>query len=252
MQNLQSVTKGILKRVEEITGKSIQFMRDDNLAVLSTLQMARNGAEFHVLRYRPSNDPIDYFVAFQAGFALRLFECDPSSRFDFLPDSDAGRRVDVLLKAGQALGATDQEALPAFADRVAQWALMNLRSLPIGMRIDQWIATDYPELRELQHRGIAVQQQQSMDVLAFRVGKLTVPTTLLGTLAAYALFADRLMGSETFAIPFQASGLLGHGEELMSIWDAAPHRPDQDRALVDQWAAASGLSGWYSWVPYQP
>ena len=49
MQNLQSVTKGVLKRVEEITGKSIQFMRDDNLVVLSTLQMARNGAEFHVL-----------------------------------------------------------------------------------------------------------------------------------------------------------------------------------------------------------
>ena len=37
MQNLQSVTKGVLKRVEEVTGKSIQFMRDDNLAVLSTL-----------------------------------------------------------------------------------------------------------------------------------------------------------------------------------------------------------------------
>ena len=142
MQNLQSVTKGVLKRVEEVTGKSIQFMRDDNLAVLSTLQMARHGAEFHVMRYRPSNDPIDYFVAFQAGFVLRLFECDPSSRFDFLPDSDAGRRVEVLLKAGQALGATDQEALPAFADRVAQWALMNLRSLPIGMRIDQWIAPE--------------------------------------------------------------------------------------------------------------
>ena len=33
MQNLQSVTKGILKRVEEVTGKSIQFMRDDNLAI---------------------------------------------------------------------------------------------------------------------------------------------------------------------------------------------------------------------------
>jgi hypothetical protein len=252
MQHLQSVTKGILKRVEEITGKSIQFMRDDNLAVLSTLQMARHGAEYHMLRYRPSNDPIDYFVAFQAGFVLRLFECDPSNRFDFLPDSDAGRRVEVLLKAGQALGTTDLEALPAFADRVAQWALMNLRSLPIGMRIDQWIAADYPELRELQHRGIAVQQQQSMDVLAFRVGKLTVPTTLLGTLAAYALFADRLMGSKTFAIPFEASGLLGHGEELLRIWDAVPHRPSQDCALVDQWAAASGMSGWYSWVPYQP
>ena len=184
--------------------------------------------------------------------AFKLAECDPSNRFDFFPDSDSCKQVEVLLKAGQALGATDLEALPAFAVRVAQWALMSLRSLPIGMRIDQWIAADYPELRELQHRGIAVQQQQSMDILAFRVGKLTVPTTLLGTLAAYALFADRLMGSKTFAIPFEASGLLGHGEELLSIWDAVPHRPAQDGALVDQWAAASGMSGWYRWVPYQP
>ena len=39
MQYWQSVTKGILKRVEEVNGKSIQFMRDDNLAVLSTLQL---------------------------------------------------------------------------------------------------------------------------------------------------------------------------------------------------------------------
>ena len=130
IQKLQSVSKGILSRVEEITGKSIQVMRDDSLAVLSTLQMARHGAEFHVLRYCPSNDPIDYFVAFQAGFVLRLFECDPSNRFDFLPDSDAGKQVEVLLKVGQALGTTDLEATPAFADRVAQWAYMDAPGMP--------------------------------------------------------------------------------------------------------------------------
>ena len=50
-------------------------------------------------------------MAFQAGFVLRLFECDPSSRFDFFPDSDAGKQVEVLLKAGQALGTIDLEAL---------------------------------------------------------------------------------------------------------------------------------------------
>lgn len=252
MHHLRTVTKGILNRVEEITGKSIQFMRDDNLTVLSTLQMARNGADYHVLRYRPSNDPIDYFVAFQAGFVLRLFECPPDKRFDFSPNPDAGDQVELLLKAGQSLGQTDIDTAPAFATRVAQWALMNLRSLPIGMRIDQWIATDYPELKELQHQGIAVQQQQSMDVLALKIGKLTVPTTLLGTLSAYALFADRLMGTETYAIPFEASGLLGHGKELLRIWDEAPLSSSGDCTLVDKWAVGSGMSDWYSWIPYKP
>lgn len=51
MQHLRAVRKGILKRVEERTGRSIQFLRDEKLSLLATLQMARNGADFHVLRY---------------------------------------------------------------------------------------------------------------------------------------------------------------------------------------------------------
>lgn len=50
-------------------------MRDEKLSLLATLQMARNGANFHVL---PSNEPFDYVVAFQAAFVLRLFEIEPS------------------------------------------------------------------------------------------------------------------------------------------------------------------------------
>lgn len=52
MKHLLAATRGILKRVEEQTGKSIQFMRDEKLSLLATLQMARNGADYHVLRYR--------------------------------------------------------------------------------------------------------------------------------------------------------------------------------------------------------
>ena len=33
------MAKSILKHVEEVNGKSIQFIRDDNLAVLYTLQI---------------------------------------------------------------------------------------------------------------------------------------------------------------------------------------------------------------------
>lgn len=252
MKHLRTVTKHILKRVEERTGKSIQFMRDEKLPLLATLQISRNGADFHVLRYRPSNEALDYFVAFQAGFVLRLFETEPLKRFDFSPEPDVAKEIEPLLKAGQSLSKLDIDALPEFGTRVAQWALMNLRSLPIGMRIDQWIATEYPELKELQASGTAVQQQQSMDVMAFKVGKLTVPTTLLGTLAAYALFADRLAGSETYAIPFAATGLLEHGRELLRIWDELPHDAAYDCELVDQWAKGSGLTDWYKWIPYKP
>lgn len=251
MQHLRAVTKGILKRVEELSGKSIEFMRDENLPLLATLQIARHGAEFHVLRYRPSNEPLDYLVAFQAGFVLRLFENEPGRRFDFAPSPTAAKNVEVLLKTGQALGESDRKVLPEYAKFVAQWALMNLRSTPIGMRIDRWIAEELPELKELQTASIAFQQQQNMGILSQKVGKLTVPTTLMGVVAAYALFADRLAGSRGFVIPFEAAGYSRHGQELLDLWDATPAGPTHDCQLVDGWAAASGMNGWYSWIPYQ-
>ncbi len=251
MKNLRSVTKGILERVEEITGKSIQFLRDDNLKLLSTIQMARNGADYHVLRYRPSNDPIDYFVAFQAGFILRLFENEPTRRFDFGPTEVASKQVEILLSAGQALGSADRQMLPQFANFVSQWALLNLRSLPIGMRIDRWIATEYPELKELQKSGIAIQQQQNIDVLAYKIGKLTVPVSLLGANAAYALFADRITGTESFSIPYEAAGLLNHGRELLQVWDEIPSDAINDCQLVDSWASKLGMNDWYAWIPYK-
>ena len=252
MQNLRAATKGILARVEERTGKSIQFMRDEQLKVLATLQMARNGAGFHVLRYSPSNEPLDYLIAYQAGYVLRLFENDPSARFDFAPKPDAGKEVAALVAPTLSMSSDDREALPKFSDAVAQWALMTLRSLPIGMRIDRWIAEEYPEFLDLQRDSIAIQQQQNMGVVAFKMAKLTVPTTLLALPAAHALFADQLDASGSFAVPFEATGLLTPGKELMRVWEEVPADASHDRELVDRWAEVLGMAGWYDWIPYRP
>ena len=48
MQHLRAATQDILKRIETLSGKSVQLMRDDSLSVLATLQMAR---------IRPANTP---------------------------------------------------------------------------------------------------------------------------------------------------------------------------------------------------
>ena len=64
---------GILQRVETLSGRPVEFKPDSSLTLRATLQLARNGAPTHVLRYRPSNEPLDYWVAYQAGYMLRLF-----------------------------------------------------------------------------------------------------------------------------------------------------------------------------------
>jgi hypothetical protein len=91
MKNLRPETLGILQRIETLSGRSVEFKPDASLAVRATLQMARHGAPAHVLRYRASNDPLDYWVAYQAGYALRLFGLAADARFDFAATGEASR-----------------------------------------------------------------------------------------------------------------------------------------------------------------
>ena len=252
MRNLCAVTKDILQRVETQTGKTIEFMPDANLQLLVTLQIARNGADFHILRYQPGKPALDYLIAYQAGFVLRLFDNDPVNRFDFASQGQAGASVETLLTTGQPLSAQDKLAVPEFANFVAHWSLMNLRSLPVGMRIDQWLASEFPDIREMQQTGLAIQQQQNVAALTYHLGKLTIPVTLMGQIAAYALFVDRLLGVQRYSIPFEAAGALDHGRSLLRIWDETPSDARHDCELVDRWATACGMSKWYNWIAYQP
>ena len=242
----------LLARVEELSGRPVEFRPDSSLNVRATLQMARHGATAHVLRYRTTNDPLDYWVSCQAGFALRLFELPLEDRLDLRGAGEAEHQAATLVKTGQPLTVDDLAALPDYAQLLAHWALMNLRSLPLGIRIDEWLASEHQELRALQIEGIDAIQQENLQVLSRRLGNLSVPTTLLAPLAACALVADRIRGTETYAVPYRAAGVIDHGRELLALVDAIPGDVAHDHELVDAWAMATGTRDWYRWIPYEP
>jgi hypothetical protein len=227
-------------------------MRDEDLRVMAQLQMARQGASFHVLRYRPSDAPLDYLVVHQAAFILRLYENDPVRRFDFTPSDTAAGLMEALIPAGKPLAGPDAAALPEFAKFTAHWALMNARSLPVGMRIDAWIDASFPDLRDLQRAYLATQQQENVQVLSYRQGGLSVPRVLLGMLAAYAMFVDRLYGTTGYSVPYRAAGLQEQGAELLQAWDTIDMDVAHDTDLIDRWAALCGLTGHYNWIPFRP
>ena len=82
--------------------------------------------------------------------------------------------------------------------------------------------------------------------------KMSIPVPLMGPVAAYALFADRLLGRTAYAIPYRAAGVLDLGAALLDIFDRLPASATHDRDLVDAWASAIGMTGWYAWTPYKP
>ena len=251
MKNLRPGTLGILERVEALSGRPVEFKPDSSLTLRATMKPARNGAPAHVLRYRPSNEPLDYWVAYQAGYLLRLLELPPAERFDFAATGTAAGHVEELLKTGQPMTGDDRSTLTEFAQMTSHWAMVNLRSYAIGMRIDQWLADEHPDLQALQADGINAMQQENLQLLSKRFGTLSVPVPLLAPVAAYALLADRLLGKTGYAIPYRAAGVLDLGAELLSINDAIPRAAAHDRQLVDAWAEAIGMTGWYAWIPYK-
>lgn len=252
MLNLRAATREILEQVESLSGRGVQPMRDDTLQVFATLSTARHGAAYHVLRYKPTDEPVDYWLAYQAGFLVRLFSCSPEERYEFAPLPAASESAFQWLKLGRSLDAEAESMGRRFALAISQWALMNLRSLSIGMRIDQFIFDQHSSLRELQQAGFERNLDGNLKVIGQRVGGFSVPSPLLGMDAAYALFAERLLGIQGATIPYEAAGALDTGRDLLKILDTIPADAVHDRGLVDAWAERLGMADWYRWQPYQP
>lgn len=252
MLHLSAPVQRLLDEVEEVTGRSVQIMQDPELPVLTTVQTARHGTPFHVLRYRPTDGPLDYFVAFQIGMLLRPFRGPQKEHMDLVPLPAGADGVATLLRAVGGLRQEDLNLLPRMVEFIAQWALLSLRSIPVGMRVDDALAREHPELATQQAEGVAEQHRVNLQALSFRVGRLDVPSTLLGPNAAQALHADRLLGVDRFSTPYRAAGALEQGQELLDIYDEVPADPRSDRSLMDRWAAACGMTGWYKWTPYIP
>jgi hypothetical protein len=242
----------MLDHIEAVSGKTVQFLRDEKLPLLATLKMARNGDAFHVLRYQATNDPLDYLVTYQAAFILRLYENSPENRSDFASAGSPEDDLKQLLSVGAALGDDEQAFLPGFANAVAQWALMTLRSMPVGMKIDVEIAKTKPELLAQQRASINTQLEQNLAVLGFSNGRLSVPHSLLSMPAAYAYLSKQFVGEKGQTIPYSAMGLDGPAQALLDDLEKTPSDGTGDRELIDRWAARLGMTHWYQWTPFTP
>lgn len=246
---LLAATESILKRTEEITGRPVYVREDASLPTLATMQTARGAAPMHIVRYRPASDSVpDYFICWQCGFLIRLFSNPPSERFEFAGASDAGQRIKALYAH---VGASEPDE--AIAEFLAANILTQLRSYPVGLRIDDWLITEFPELRRAQVHGAHVQLQDNLAVLNSPI-RATIPELIVAANtamnAAFAAYWARSLADESLTVPYKAIGALKVGSRLMEIFYYCDTSPTADRTLVDLWAHELELAGWYEWKQY--
>jgi len=253
--NLSPDTRAILERVEHLTGKPAELVVQPDLPALAKVTAARGSIPAHIITYRPNAPGVDYHIAYQCGFVIRLYETPPEARFGFA-DTELGRTEVRKLLSGPN-GTLKKYNLPEAAERevngqVLGGLMTQLRSVPIGMQIDAWLWEDHPGLRAAQSQSLAAQQATNALALAPNIRGM-MPSTLFAANAAmnaaYALFTDRLLATQLYSIPYRAIGIIDRGQALLDVWDRSPVDAAHDRGLVDAWGDDLGLSDWYQWVP---
>ena len=222
----------LIRRVEELSGRLVHVTEEPDLKVMATISIARGDTPAHFLRYRPGTRAVDYLVAHQLGFLVRQFSCP------------VGERWVVMSTAAEEQAGIEAMGLgghpPDYARTMEARIVTQLRTYAVGIRVDDWIWKNLPDLRDQQEHSILSQLAENARSLApeFR-HKFPKPLVDANTTmnAAYAVTWGDVLQESRFTIPFKALGYGGKAAELLAIVRETPDDPRADRSLIERWAA---------------
>lgn len=245
----------VLRAVEHETGKPVFIEPAPELKLHATVSIARGMAPLHVVKYRPDLEPErPYLVTYQCGFILRAMATPPESQFDFAA-THQGRseaEVAVLDHFKQARHSLPLQVAKGLRDQLYNGLMLQLRSIPAGLRVDAWISSTYPALHGMQRSAIVRQLNENAQSLKPELRGFAPKRILnasLGLSAAFAAYFSRFWGDPLLTQPYRTSGVLSTGENLLRLLDETPSDPAHDRDLIDAWGQALQLSGWYDFIP---
>jgi hypothetical protein len=254
--SLSDITQQVLRLVETRSGIPVHVEPDPSLpgTILAKVVMARGKLKLHRVSYRPdSSTPPDYLICRQAGYILRVFDTPPEKRYDFAASPEKQAAIERLVKAHPVAKIVPPEALPQFCQMLYDGIMFHLRSIPVGMRVDRWLATDFPALVDSQKASVLREIQDGVTTLApqhRQVSPQKIFDATQAISAAFAAFWAARLSQPQLVLPFKAAGYLQAGQELLSIWEYTPDTAENDRTVIDGWAEKLGIVNWYQWVPY--
>ena len=244
-------SKAIQRLLEERSGKSVLTVADRTFSGYSTIRIAGPDSPAHVLLYKPEfESELPYLVAFQCGLALRTVQSEPKFRFDVVSTdrlhTDVRQLVTDHLRISQPGIST--EMIPKLADQLANGLGLQLRSMPIAIRVDDWIYRDFPALRPLQQQSIERQIQEAMHALSPSVREFApqkIIDTNVSMSTAFATFWSRTWNETTIPVAFVSAGYGKIGSELLDDVDSVDESPNFDRLIVEAWAKRLSIDCWF-------
>jgi hypothetical protein len=239
-----------LNELEKLSGKPVVLQEDARLPNLARIQIATAARPVHVLSYSPrAARELPYLVCFQCELAKRTVLTAPDEKFNVASTDATYRRVAKLVR--------DQKAVPekmvaTYSQMITDGLGTQLRSMPIGIRVDRTLYRDHPELRDQQRAAAERSMKDNVGCLHPSI-RAQAPDLFIrataGMNAAFALAWSRLWSEDAHSVPYRLAGFLEHGEELLAALDAILDSPTHDRELVSKWANLAKIDHLYQVGP---
>lgn len=244
MQLSPSIKK-IIRTVEDLSGRPVVVQEDSNLSIISTVTTARGSAPFHVVRHKALGELLNYTLAFQLGFLVRLFSLPKDDRWEVFA-SEEERTLAI-----EDLGLS--EFPPQLASSLMDNIIIQLRSCIVGFKVDDWIAESYPDLKHEQEESVQAQLQQNAMSLSPEV-RSKFPEKLIDANSAmnavYAKYWSERLNDPQIFLPYASLGYTKDADALYDIFLDTGDDLSFDRALIQKWAAYLGISNYFHFQPH--
>ena len=252
---LNPTTDKVLQLVEKTTGLPVIVQADASLRTLASIKIAQGTAPAHFLTYNPKvGTSVNYAICVQCGYALRIFQAPEADRYalgsTYRGKREAEKLVIEHLRDNKSL---NRETRLQIATQLYDGLIRQLRSMPIGLRVDEWIHREYPEIADEQRALVGQQLQDSTTSLKPEVRQVTpdkVRNASVAMSAAVAAFWSRTWSDPLPLVPYTATGDLDRGKPLLKLLDDLPSDPSADKQLIGAWGGELGLSDWYEFLPH--
>lgn len=253
----QDASAEIQRLFEQESGKPVVARASSEFSGYASIKVASTVSPAHVLLYKPGMESeLPYLTAFQCGLAMRSILAEPQNRFDVASTAAMGPEVKRLIEEHLAKSGSGipTSMVPQLCQQLGHGLGLQLRSMPIAIRVDEWLYRDYPPLAELQRKSIERQLQEAMQALGPSV-RAFAPQRIIdanvGMSCAFAKFWAVTWKEPEVEVPFVSAGYGKIGDELLGLVQSMDWSPDGDRELVNQWAQRLGLASWFHTIDKQ-
>ena len=148
---LRDATRKLMTETEQATGCQVVVTVDSTLTTMSGVLMATSDRPGHIIRIHPKAPAgVDYYVAYYCGMIQRFFENPPEERFLFGVGDKGRYQFRKLLERMPIIKRLGEAAILAMSKQLLNGLMTHLRSIPLGLRLDNWLFKEHSEFVEMQ------------------------------------------------------------------------------------------------------